>query len=323
MHSLAESIDRALAISDPAECNHAITACHYRLSLALRRVLGTDTGANFHSWAVWGSKKAGYTIRQEDLESAKDDAMRAGGASGLLVGAGMARLLKNLTGQNFWYGLGAVAGPICGAQAGKMLAIRSRGRAARLVLDGNKLVLNDIGRTTASFVTRFSRGVEAERLDEFLTNLADPLLRSAFFSYGKAALADDLSQRHQACYFGNCLAILYEHQKLQPYIRGAMPLVVRRCVTKRWLSFEIGERRLSVSQDILESGSRVCPPTLANIPEGDLKSFLLQWDSAPDAPKQTAASDWTSLPQRMRYIVELFRCFHLDPDVLSPPGPGG
>jgi hypothetical protein len=30
-------------------------------------VTGTDAGANFHSWAVWGSKKARVIVRQEDL----------------------------------------------------------------------------------------------------------------------------------------------------------------------------------------------------------------------------------------------------------------
>ena len=77
MNNLLESIDQAVSLKEPAECNRAITECHYQLSQALRRITGPDAGANFHSWAVWGSKKAGVTIRQEDLDQAKDDAMAA------------------------------------------------------------------------------------------------------------------------------------------------------------------------------------------------------------------------------------------------------
>ena len=162
MSGLADSIDKALGTADPAACNEAITRCHYRLSEALRNVLGSDSGANFHSWAVWGSKKAGVTIRQEDLEQAKDDAMRAGGVCGLAVGVAVAKALERVTGSSLWYWLGSVTGPICGAQVGKLLAIHSRRRAAALVLEGNKLVLNDIGRATADFVDRFSGGINAE-----------------------------------------------------------------------------------------------------------------------------------------------------------------
>ncbi len=319
MYSLESLIIESLNVANPADCNQAITNCHYQLSQALRAVLGEDSGANFHSWAVWGSKKAGVTIRQEDLEQAKDDAQRAGGASGLVAGVAVARFLEQMTGRDFWYGLGAVTGPICGAQVGKMLAIHSRRRAAALVLDGNKLVLNDIGRVTAAFVKRFEDGVDEQGLAEFLNGLSDPLLREAFSAYGRAALTGELKEKHLACYHGNCLAILYEHQKLQPYIKGAMPVVVRRCVTKRLLSFDIGARRLSVSRDLLGTGPEVFPPTLAEIPEGGLRNFLLRWDNDLDSVTGTAASDWTSLRQRMRYIVDLFRCFHLDPDVVSSP----
>ncbi|MCA9778304.1 MAG: hypothetical protein KC800_16370 [Candidatus Eremiobacteraeota bacterium] len=318
-NDLSERINQALNVTSPVQCNAAITECHYNLSLALREVLGTDSGANFHSWAVWGSKKAGYTIRQEDLEQAKDDAIRAGGACGLLVGVGVARFLEQMTGREFWYGIGSVTGPICGGQVGKLLAIQSRKKAAALVLDGNRLVLNDIGRVTAEFVTRFADGVVEEELSEFLGTLSDSLLRKAFTAYGEAALTENLEKKHQACYFGNCLAILYEHQKLQPYIKGAMPVVVRRCVTKRLLSFDIGPRKLSVSQDVPGSSQALFPSTLRDIPEGDLKLFLQRWDRDLNSLQGTAASDWTSLPQRMRYIVDLFRCFHLDPDVISAP----
>ena len=60
----------------PRLCNLRVTVGHYDLSLALRDALGADTGANFHTWAVWGSKKAGTTIRREDFTGARGVLLR-------------------------------------------------------------------------------------------------------------------------------------------------------------------------------------------------------------------------------------------------------
>ncbi len=62
-----EGIDAAVREPDPVLRNLRITLAHQELSLALREVTGEAAAANFHTWAVWGSKKAGRTIRQEDL----------------------------------------------------------------------------------------------------------------------------------------------------------------------------------------------------------------------------------------------------------------
>ena len=316
---MEKRIDHALGIACPAECNRAITLCHYELSIALSGVLGEDVGSNFHSWAVWGSKKAGVTIRQEDLEQARTDAMRVAGITGGLVGLGVARWLEKRDRKKTWYALGAAVGPVTGALCGSALAVWSRRKAARLVLEGNKLVLNDIGRVTAGFVTRFRSGIEPVALDEFCAALSDPLLSGAFRAYGEAALARNIELKHQACYLGNLLAILYEHKKLQPFIEGAMPLIVRRCVTKRMLTFDIGNRKLSVTEDVPSLDDGDFPKSLAVVSYPKLVDFLADWDRSADSVENSAANDWTQLPQRMSYIVDLFRRFHLDPNVTAEP----
>ena len=58
--------------------NLRITLVHRDLSLALRRLIGDSSGANFHTWAVWGSKTAGRTIRHEDLPMPGKAVMPAG-----------------------------------------------------------------------------------------------------------------------------------------------------------------------------------------------------------------------------------------------------
>jgi hypothetical protein len=60
-------IDSAVGEPDPVLRNLRITLAHQELSLALTGVTGETTAANFHTWAVWGSKKAGRTIRREDV----------------------------------------------------------------------------------------------------------------------------------------------------------------------------------------------------------------------------------------------------------------
>ena len=69
---------------DPELCNLRITLAHEDMLLALRRVTGADCGANFHTWAVWGSKTAGRTIRQEDVPFLP----QATWAAGMVLAAG-------------------------------------------------------------------------------------------------------------------------------------------------------------------------------------------------------------------------------------------
>jgi hypothetical protein len=323
MQDLSTRIDHALSQQDPSLCNRAITICHYDLSRALSEILGPKAGANFHSWAVWGSRKAGVTIRQEDLHQARDDAMRAGGASGFVIGTGVARYLSGRTGHGFWYGLGSLLGTVSGAKCAEQIAIWSRRKAAKLVLAGNKLVLNDIGRVTARFCQEFaeSKSLSTEAVEAFTGSIDDPLLRQAFKYYGTAALSESPRDKQEAAYFANCLAILYEHQKLQPYIKGAMPLVVRRCVTKRLLSFEIGELSLAVSEDVPHLGCHPFPPDLAELRGPELHTFLQKWDRDLGSTARSAASDWTKLSHRMAYIVDLFRRFHADSNVMLEPYP--
>jgi hypothetical protein len=60
-------IDAAIGGPDPVISNLRITLAHEELSRALHEVTGEASGANLHTWAVWGSKKAGRTIRREDV----------------------------------------------------------------------------------------------------------------------------------------------------------------------------------------------------------------------------------------------------------------
>ena len=91
-------IAEAVGTSDPLLSNMQITRTHYLLSQALRDAVGPVAGANFHSWAVWGSRKAGVTIRQEDKDQASRDATIVAGIVGAVVGVAVGAGFANAIG---------------------------------------------------------------------------------------------------------------------------------------------------------------------------------------------------------------------------------
>ncbi len=120
------AIEEACAEPDPARSNRLITALHYWLSEALVDQLGQSGGPNFHTWAVWGSRKAGSTIRQEDLESAIDQATATAGGIGGVIGAAVGVLsgpFLSVAPDLLIAALGAGIGALGGGCAGRALAV--------------------------------------------------------------------------------------------------------------------------------------------------------------------------------------------------------
>jgi len=333
--ALLRDMGDALDESDAAAANRKITRIHYRLGQALQTATGgPDAGANFHSWAVWGSRKAGVTIRQEDLDSAIRDAFVVAGGVGAATGVVAAHYaiykgVRRFPGDSaLCVGLGA----ICGALTGRSIAVYSRREASRLILAGNRAVLKDIGTQTIRFLEAFADDPDADdkRLGEYLRGFrsgateagGQDLLRQAFTQYYNARYARTQKERHESLYFANCLAVLHEHIRLQPYISGSMPFVIRKCVTKRMMTFEVGDRQLAVSQRIDRADEEIYPASLKTLDNLELRSFLYGkdgWDTSDSAEASEAARDWTQIKQRMAYIVRLFRAFHGDPAVLAVP----
>jgi hypothetical protein len=200
------------------------------------------------------------------------------------------------------------------------------------MLVGNRTVLEDIGGQTARFLTWFSQGGRHDQaswgrlFDGFRAGNADAggqdLLRRAFEEYARAAHADDPVERQQATYYANCLAILHEHVRLQPYIGGSLPWIVRRCVTWRLMRYDVGPLRLAVGDDVPRLDGLDYPETLRRLTNPGLVEFLHGpggMDPGGVGLAGTAARDWTRLAERMRYVVNLFRALHLHPDVLTAP----
>ena len=72
---------------------------------------------------------------------------------------------------------------------------------------------------------------------------------------------------------------------------------------------------LHLGQDV----SAEFPPTLKQITLPDLRAFLARVDPTPDTTHGSGTIDWSVLPERLHYIIDLFRCYHEYPALLDPP----
>jgi hypothetical protein len=251
---------------------------------------------------VWGSRKAGVTIRQEDRDSAVGTAIVTAGVMGTLVGAVVGVFAGHwlrVAPDSFNAATGAGIGTFTGSWAVRRIEALSRTKAAKLVLHGNRIVIQDIGEQSARFLEMLDGGATREGRTAFFAGLrAGPTeqngqyrLATAFRSYLAAYDAKDLEVKRTAMIAGNCEIVYHEHVRLDPYIRGAMPLMLRRRATQRLMSYAIGERVMTVGEDV------------------------------PGAPTPTAARNWAKFEERMRYVFALFRGFHDSPEVFSNPYP--
>jgi hypothetical protein len=324
-------IEDAVREPDRTLSNLKVTFAHHRLAVALQEVIGPDAGANFHTWAVWGSRKAGVTIREEGLDRALREVTILFFCTGLLAGF--------VAGVILWAWLPwwtvlvlSAAGAVCGTATGRWWMISGRRCAAALLLEGNRTVLEDIGGQTARFLSwyhekdehspedfaRFLEGFRPGKTEEG----GQDLLRRAFRQYYRAAMTANVDAKRQATYFANCLAILHEHIRLQPYIAGSLPWIVRRCVTCKLMRFDVGPLRLAVGDDVPSLDGLDYPESLQTLTDPELAEFLFGpegLDRGGNTLAGTGTQDWTRLPARMKYIVNLFRALHLHPDVAAVP----
>jgi hypothetical protein len=61
------------------------------------------------------------------------------------------------------------------------------------------------------------------------------------------------------------------------------------------------------------------PPELRAIDYPPLRTLLTSIDPTPNATIGSGAEDWANLRQRMRYIADLFRCWHARPELFTAP----
>jgi hypothetical protein len=147
-------------------------------------------------------------------------------------------------------------------------------------------------------------------------------LRGAYRHYYDASRAADADRRDEFMLCGNLLAILHEHERLEPYIDESVPRPLRRFVTSHVLGFTVGAEAMKVSRDVTSRGAAPFPETLRTIENHELESLLSGpqgWDRTPNSLAGSGARDWTKLSDRMNFIVDLFRSRQTDPDLFRAP----
>jgi hypothetical protein len=61
------------------------------------------------------------------------------------------------------------------------------------------------------------------------------------------------------------------------------------------------------------------PPSLKQITLPDLCTMLARIDPTPDSTRGTGAVDWSNLPDRLHFIIDMFRCYQESPDLFESP----
>ncbi len=61
------------------------------------------------------------------------------------------------------------------------------------------------------------------------------------------------------------------------------------------------------------------PESLKQIALPDLQTLLAQIDPTPDSTGDSGTVDWSQLPQRLHFIIDMFRCYQETSDLFDPP----
>lgn len=100
------------------------------------------------------------------------------------------------------------------------------------------------------------------------------------------------------------------------HLAGEAMRLGRLVVTERLMTLAMPDgQTLQLGNDL--RGGFPDPLRTVDLPE--LAALLQQVDPTPDNPVGTGAADWGRLPDRMHFIADLFRVYHLDPCLFDAP----
>ena len=92
--------------------------------------------------------------------------------------------------------------------------------------------------------------------------------------------------------------------------------LARRAVTEHLMTMALPNGDLL---DLSEDLPAEFPPLLAHLTHPELLDLLKTVDPTTDSLLDTAARDWSDLPDRLHYIADMFRCHAHRADLLDPP----
>lgn len=331
--------------------NLKVTQGYYELSEGMKRVIG-NRNANWCSFATHASKTAGYAIRSELLPPSMTRALiRFGGYEGAISQLGY--YLENPAARINQYSRSLIEEimtyisqhvsdgniKVFEELAGPFSAF-IEWFAADTYYDRGKL---------QAFLSQFKSGPAEEDGQDFL--------KEAFTNYGKARYETNQKKRVEMIYLANIYVGLHEQTRLQPQIAGALGAPVQVILEKRLSElmgslFHFGGTSLNLRQRVmaichkmmaqittntmmfisLPSGKLVLgqnvqapfgqpkfPPELMTVENRQLSRLMQTYDKGLDTLSGSAAADWTSLEDRMSFIIDLFRSHQQNLRLFTPP----
>ncbi len=87
-------------------------------------------------------------------------------------------------------------------------------------------------------------------------------------------------------------------------------------VTETMMTIELPHNNRLRLGDDLAAGF---PPLLQQLSNPDLLELLAQIDPTPDSTRESGTEYWGVLPDRIHFIADMFRCYHMSPELLEPP----
>ncbi len=89
----------------------------------------------------------------------------------------------------------------------------------------------------------------------------------------------------------------------------------RLVITENLMTLNLPHERLRLGKDLTVG----FPESLREITNTDLRDLLDRIDPTPNSLHETGAVDWADLPDRLHFIIDLFRCYQESRDLFEPP----
>jgi hypothetical protein len=285
-----EEVERISALDDPVVRNLQITECYSRLAAAM-----PVGGSNWCTYATWASRQAGRTIRGEDLLYRLQAELRREAELLHPIRSFWRWLLRRgLLRQTTWFG--RLHTPFDAFEL-----------ASDAVARGNLKVFAEIGLVFARW------------LEDGVAPAEPALLRQAFSRY----------ERAEQTVLANLEIGLHEQTRLDPEIREAMDAAL--APKRRLLAWPLQRKLTQLSRHVITESLMVLTLPGAvlwlgrnleapgEVADPELRELIARYEPVPPAVDDCGADDWSVLEQRMHYIVHLFRAYHEEAGLASPP----
>jgi hypothetical protein len=347
------SVEDIGAEENPVLRNLLITQRYHELAVQLRDA-GIGEDATWCAFAVWASKTAGATIRGDVLpERAHEAIMESEEVQSVLKEfnhgiAGWA--LNHLSHDHLSQAVDGVTKDVSGAIAeGNVMVFRELAPVFTQLLAAHESTQPPSPEATAkAFAATESNLAGAAETSGVATAFAG--YRAALFS--PHCSAPMILQ-------ANTLAVAHEQQRLQPAIEQALDAAISdtlrkvfvddvvchvptaearrvldgltgelcRVLDEAWdtalteaiMQLVTATETLDLRDDVPPLGGVMFPPALADLSGTEAAAAVGAWDKTNGTGAPSGARDWAELPERMNFIVNLFRSRQRDPDLFNPP----